>query len=301
MAIADRAVAEEPIVAVQVDLSEFTKSKLGELMVKAGTTLAAQEMGKDPEEAMEAVIQSIGFNPLEQDIKLNVAVMDLEDPMNGLQVNAQLKDSTGNLEGLLLAAPEYRAITYGDHTIHAADVDGQEVFVAFYNGASGKKHIAFAPSEATVRATLDGSNDSSASDTSLHDMADGQFLSVQLLSMPEEIADVPPIANIGNMVDSFSMGLREEGSNLVATVTLATENAEQATQIQQLAQGAIAMLGLFKEEIREELGDDVVAGNVIPVLDQISVTREDKAITIESKIPEALLIEFLREEADLPL
>lgn len=293
--------AKTPIVAVQVDVSEFAKSNLGKLLVKAGVSLAAEEMDKDPDEAMAAVVESIGFDPIEQEIKVSTSIVDLEDPINGLELDIQLKDSTGNLEGLLLAAPEYQATTHDGHTIHSASMDGQNVYAAFYTGASGKKHITLAGSEAVIKKTLGNVGSEPASQSNRHTMTKGEMLNVRLMSMPEEIADVPPIANIGKLVDEFAVTLREDENHLVTKVMLNATSEEQATQIQQLAQGAVAMLGLFKEEIRNELGDEVFANNVVPILNQIKVGREGTSVTIETRIPEALVIEFLREEADLPL
>lgn len=301
---ADEQVAEigaKPIVAVQVDLSEFAKSDLGKLLVKAGTNLAAKEMGKDPDEAMTAVMKSIGFNPLEQEIKLVATVADLEDPLEGLRLDIRLKDSTGNLEGLLLAAPEYRTSKHNDHTLHEATLDGQNLFVAFYTGASGRKHISVAGTKNVVTGVLDSLKGESTSDGTLQKMSKGQFVNVRLLSMPEGFADVPPLANIGQMVSECSLSLREETDDLVAKVTLATKDEEQSIQLQQLAQGMVAMIGLFKEEIRKELDDDAVASRVIPILDQIKVDREGIIVTVQTRVPESLVVDFLREEADLPL
>ena len=303
VASADEAVGRDaPVVSIQVDLSKFAKSSLGEALIQAGITLAAAEMDKDPKAAMDAVVKSLGFNPLEQEIKINASVMDLEDPLDGLRLDVQLKDSTGNLEGLLLAAPEYRKSSYGEHTIHAATVDGNDknVFAAFHTSDSGRKHITVAATEAVVKASLDRLEQEPAG-AGLHEMSEGQFVSVRLLSMPAELSQVPPIATIGKMVNECSIELSEEAESLVAKIRLVTTSEEQATQIQQLAQGAVAMVGLFKEEIRAELGDEVFASNVIPILDQIQVNREGNAVTVETRIPESLVIEFLREEADLPL
>jgi hypothetical protein len=112
---------------------------------------------------------------------------------------------------------------------------------------------------------------------------------------------MPPFAGIGRMVTDCSLSLREEENDLVVKINLATKSEDQATQLQQLAQGAVAMMGLFKEEIRRELKGDDVASRVIPVLDQIQVSRDESDVTIVTKIPESLIIEFLRKEADLPL
>lgn len=296
----------EPVVAVHLDLSNFAQSKLGKLLVKAGTTLAAEEMQKDPDEAMDALMKSIGFNPIEQEVKLRATVVDLENPIDGMRLDAMLKDSTGNLEGLLLAAPGYRSQEHGDHTIHSANLDGQEIFLAFLDSANGAKHVIAAKSQVIVTDAIDASNRGERMDETALTMPDGQFLRISVLELPEEVGDTPPLSGIASIVRHGSLSVSEEASRgneneLVAKITLATTNEEQSAQLQQLAQGAVAMIGIFKDEIRRELESDEVAQRVLPILDGIEVRRDGTKVHVVARMPEDLLIEFLREEADLPL
>jgi hypothetical protein len=74
---------KQPIAAVdrcgaqrQIGPCGNADSEVGKLLIKAGTALAAEEMEKDPDEAMQAVINSLGFNPFEQEAQLTATVFD---------------------------------------------------------------------------------------------------------------------------------------------------------------------------------------------------------------------------------
>ncbi|MEM9645305.1 MAG: hypothetical protein AAF989_09945 [Planctomycetota bacterium] len=286
--------------SVELDLGAFSDSQIGKQLIEAGTILAADEMDKDPEEAMEALVKSIGFDPFEQQARLTAVISDLEDPVDGLQLALRLKNTTGNLEGLLLAAPGYRSEKHGEHTIHAVSLDDEEVFIAFHVSSSGERRVLASGTKSGIAQSLDSVNGRSASDNTSWKMPAGQFMNVKILSLPNELLDETPLTTISQMVSGTSLSLGEESDDLVIRVTLVAADGEKATQIQQLAQGAVAMVGLFKDEIRDELDEEVSRG-VIPVLDQIRVERQDNVINIQTRIPQALVTQFLREEADLPL
>lgn len=297
----DEDAAAAPMVDVQVNLSTFAQSELGELLVEAGTKIAAKEMEQDTDKVMEAVTRSVGFNPLEQDIKIKATIADPEEPVEGLRLDFQLKDSTGNLEGLLLTAPDYRSTKHGDQTIHVATIDDQDVYIVFMEDGNGRKRISAAGSKDVVTSILDGGSNGSRTEAAFMEMPEGQILKVRLLSLPNEISEIPPLAGIAQTITESSLALREDGDDLVARITLEASTDEKATQLQQLVQGGVAMIGLFKDEIRREMDDDEVASNLLSVLDQIEVTRDGNQVSVLSKIPSSLVIDFLREEAELPL
>ncbi|MEO2015209.1 MAG: hypothetical protein ABGZ53_12640 [Fuerstiella sp.] len=290
-----------PVVAVQVDLSAFADSQVGKLLIKAGTALAAEELEKDPDEAIKAVIKSLGFDPFEQEAKLTVTVFDLEDPIEGLRLNIQLKDTTGNLEGFLLAAPGYRTTKHGTHTVHAVDLDGNKLFIAFADESSGKKRIIASGNQADVTASLDAMSQPSSQDSAGWKMPAGQFISVQLLSPPKELIEEVPFANIAHLLTESSLSLGEVDDDLVVRLTIGATEEAKAIQLQQLAQGAIAMVSLFEDEIRGEFDDEETVAAVLAVLDDISIERDGMTVSVETRIPQDLIIRFLREEAGLSL
>ncbi len=292
-------VETEGAVAISVDVARFASTKMGGLLIDAGTKLAAQQMEKDPDEAIEALVKSLGFDPLKEGIQVQAIVQDIEDPIAGLQVSLRLDNTTGNLEGLLLAAPEYSAIQEGGQTIHKVSLDDAPIFIAFTTDSGGKKHVFAAGNKQDVVHLIENV-DKGGPQVALN-VDEREFAVLEILSLPEDVAEEPPISNISQLVKQASLRLGESESDLVIRAELRTENEEQATQLQQLTQGVVAMVGLFKEEIRSELGDEETAKMVLPILEKIMVNREGKKISVEIAIPEQLVIQFLREEADLPL
>ncbi|MEM6472204.1 MAG: hypothetical protein AAF802_21760 [Planctomycetota bacterium] len=287
----------EPIVTVEIDLAAFHESDLGKSLIEAGAKLAAQQMEKDPEEAMSALIESLGFDPIKQELHVSLSVSDLDDPLEDMTVDVQLKDSTGNLEGLLLAAPGYEVAEVGGQKIHSVSMDGQPFHITFCDGANGKKHVIAAPSPEIVTAAAKAAASGSASDRA----GDGEMILVQLHQMPEEVAEVPPVANIAGMIMESNLAIKDVDDDLILSINLTADTEERAKQLQQLVQGAVAMVGLFKEEIQNELQGEEVASAMISVLDKINVDLQETKVSIIASIPESLIMTFLREEADLPL
>ncbi|MEO1617522.1 MAG: hypothetical protein AAFV88_16840 [Planctomycetota bacterium] len=289
-----------PLLKIDLDLDTLAESEIGKLLLEAGIKLTAQQMEKDPEKAMEALIESLGFDPMKQAIHLTATIDSLDDPIEGLSVNVRFKDSTGNLEGFLLAAPDYKSTTEGGHTVHVVTFEGEVIHIVFGDASSGEKHVIASSSKKYVMDELGELDSQSASDQTTK-VTDGKMLAIELLSIPEEIADQPPFANIANMMSSCDLSIHEEDENLVVQFSMTATDEQRATQMQQLVQGGVAMIGLFKDEIQKELEDEDVASSVIPVLNQIKVNRKKATVTIQSMIPETLIIDFLREEAGLPL
>ncbi len=286
----------EPAVSIQVDLDGFGKSKIGGLLIQAGTKIAAAEMDKDPDEAMSAVVEALGFDPLKQEARLAIDVLDIEDPLNGLTAVLSLKNSTGNLEGLLLAVPGYKSLSQEDRVIHSLSPDGRaSYFIAFDNNATGEKRIFAA---ASLEGLLEKLRTQSGG---LVALPKGQFANIQLLSPPTEMIEETPLAALVDLLQATSVSIGEEGNDLVIRISLTADDEEKANQLQQLAQGVIAMVSLFKEEISQELDDEETAKQMLSVIKQIKVQREGANVTVETRVPEQTIINFLREEAELPL
>ncbi|XZE54090.1 hypothetical protein SH139x_000038 [Planctomycetaceae bacterium SH139] len=281
---------------MQIDLKGFAKSKIGGLLIQAGTQLAAAEMDKDPNEAMSAVIEALGFDPLGQDARLAIDVLDIENPLNGLTAVLSLKNSTGNLEGLLLAVPGYKSLTHEDRVIHSLSPDGRaSYFIAFANSPTGEKQIVAAASLEDLLEKLRTQSGESVA------LPAGQFANIQLHSPPQEMIEETPLAALVDLLEATSVSIGEEGNHLVVRISLTANDEEKANQLQQLAQGVIAMVSLFKEEISQELDDEETAKQVLSVIKQIKIQREGANVTVETRVPEQTIINFLREEAELPL
>ncbi|MEM0927340.1 MAG: hypothetical protein AAGJ83_14945, partial [Planctomycetota bacterium] len=222
-AVADDHQSGHPILTVQLDFDAFNESKLGRSLIQAGTNLAAQQLEKDPEEAMTAVIESLGFDPMEQEIRIAAQVSSFDDPMDGLIIDVQMKDSTGNLEGLLLAAPGYQETKVGGQTFHSVSMDGETFFIAFCDGSNGKKRMIAGPSQSAITDCIDAIKTGSASDVD----SGGEMVLVQLHQMPEELSEVPPVANIAGMIRETSLSIAESDGQLITTISLTADSEER--------------------------------------------------------------------------
>ncbi|MEO1527764.1 MAG: hypothetical protein AAFX06_20230 [Planctomycetota bacterium] len=282
---------------VQIDIGEFVTSEIGEMLTQAGAGLMGEELGKDPDEAIAAVEKSLGFDPATQKLRAVLSIKDIENPLETMTVQAEFKDSTGNLEGLLLAAPEYESFKHGEHTIHSFSLDGQDAFVGFLTSRSGKKRVVMSVTKDDVANALD----EGAKGDLGWSIPEGQFVSVKLNSLPEEVNEVPPLATLSSLLDHIGLSIGEEDENLTLKLAFHATEEEKAMQLQQLAQGAVAMVSLFSEQIREELDDEETATNVLNAVERIVVQRADTTVEMELSIPMSIVIQFLREEADLPL
>ena len=292
----------ESAVTIQVDLAEFGKSKIGGLLIKAGSSLAAKELEQDPDQAIKSVHKSLGFDPIEQEIKLVVRVGNLHSPEEDVLAVAELKDTTGNLEGFLLAAPGYQSRKHNGHNVHHIDTGDQRVTVAFHTAPQGKKHVIASFSEDVVTRLLD-QIDSGASSQHLgaKTLPAGRFIDVDLSQVPTELLSDTPMQHISELLRNASLMIGEADDALTAQLLLEASSDEKATQLQQLAQGVVAMTALFKEPIRKELDQEENAEEIMEILDGLSVERKGEKVSIEVSVPEPMVIRFLKEEADLPL
>ncbi len=287
---------------VQVDLDTFRHTQLGKRLLSLTQQMAAEEIGGEGKEIMQKVEESLGFNPLEEMQTLTVIGSDFENPEEHLQLMLQLGETTGNLEGMMLALPGYESEEYHDITIHSAHDDDKRAFAAIHTGDDGNKRIVASTQRSHVIEMLDGLNGSRRGGKRRSVswvVPEGTFLQVQILEFPSEILDEDPPGNVIKMLRDVALTVGEDGDDYVAELTLTTSDEKRAEQIQQMVTGFKAMVGLFREQIEEEIGDD--AEQAMHMLDQIMIDRHDSTVVIQGGVPESLIIKFLQEEADLPL
>ena len=286
------------LATVQIDIGRFMKSEIGDTLVQAAAGLMAEELGKDSEEALKAVKESIGFDPIEQELRAYITISNLDEPLKGMKLQAEFKNSTGNLEGLLLAAPKYGSMKHEGTTVHSVAVDDEtSVFVAFPSAKSGKKRVIASNSKDAVTQTIDEGSTGELGWA----VPEGQFLSIKLGAMPEEINEVPPLAALSSLLDHVAISIGEVEESLSIQLELHASEEEKAAQLQQLAQGAVAMVSLFSEPIREELDDDETATSVLNAAEQMVVDREGTTVRVKLDLPMSIIMQFLKEEAGLPL
>ncbi len=294
-------VPEDAKFVVQVDVGAFGRTTLGGKLVALTKRLAEEELGTESGEIMQRIEETVGFNPLEEVQSLTVIGRSFEDAEEDLQVILRLRKTTGNLEGLMLALPNYTSEEEGDRTIHSFREGDMSAQAVIHTSQDGNKTILAATNRADVLDLLQSLDASTATfrkrKTISWVVPEGTFAQIQLLQFPEELMDHDQAGNIARLIKDAAITVGEQGGDLAASLILTTSDEKKAEQIQQLVTGLRAMVGLFKDEI----GDDQDAQMALSIAEKVSAHREGETVVIEASIPQALIIQFLKEEADLPL
>ena len=289
------AVPDDSKFVVQLDVDSFRATQLGKRLLKLTQEIAQKEIGKDGGDVMAQVEEALGFNPLEEIHQLTLIGSDYESPESSLRAILQMGKTTGNLEGLMLALPGYASHESGEVTIHSVKNDDMQAFAAIHSQSDGRKRIVAATSEDAVTDML--SEREGIQRQISWTVPAGTFIQVQLLEFPDEVFDNEQSSNIAKLLSDVSASVGENEDRYEITLKLTTVDDKRAEQIQQLVQGAKALVGLLENEI----GDDEDAQMLVSLLKQVTVEKDGHAVTVKGAIPEDLIIKFLREEADLPL
>lgn len=291
-------VPEDAKFLVQIDIGAFAETKLGSKILKLTQKMATEELGSDEAEFMQKIEETLGFNPLEEVQTLTVVGSDYEDPEEDLSVVLQMRKTTGNLEGMMLGLPGYESTEEGDLTIHSAKQDDMKAFAAIHEADDGNKRIVVATSKSNLMDLLSPNDAASRFQRQVSwTVPEGTFAQLQIIKFPEEMMDVDAARNVVKLLENVSLLIGEKGSNFTADLLLTTTSDKKAEQIQQLVQGLKAMVGLFEDEI----GDDEEAKMALELLKGVKIKRDGKSVSIAAKVPEEIILHFLREEADLPL
>ncbi len=281
---------------VQLDLGRFRDTEVGQRLITATQKMAQQELSSSASDVdfMAKMEETLGFNPLEEIKTITVLGGDYERPEKNMQVVVQMGRTSGNLEGLILAAPGYQSKTVGEMTIHSVqpDSNGPQIHAAIVDGSNGNKTLVAATSEADLRRLAESSPGSDGSS-----MPTGAFVHVQVMELPDQIPTDEPPGHIVKMIENVSLTIGSEDDSFVVVAALSVDDEQRAEQMLQLAQGAKAFVGMFEEEFE---GDEEMQ-MLLPLLDSLEVGRESTTVEIKAMVPEAMVIEFLRNEADLPL
>jgi|GEM_PF-3525378 len=302
---ADISPPKEAIFEVRLNVAAVQDTKVGSKLIRAVKRLAAEEIGDDldPEKAFESFEEALGFDPMEEVRSIRLFGNSFEDPEKGIQAVIEMKNTTGNVEGLLLALPGYDSSEHGKHAIHSvAPDDKHRAFGAIHE--TSPKHIVIATNKDRVEDMLDSLDDRRSSSPSDRERdrkssRDGASLvAVRLLQLPKQLEDMDgPPKTILKMVKQASLHIREYGEDLEVEVNVEADTEKHAEQIHQLAKGAAAMVSLASETEEDEEELQMVAR----VLETLETEHDGNSVNMSVKLPQELVLEFLREEADLPI
>ena len=288
---------------IRLDVAAIHDTEIGQKLIRAVQLMAAEEIGdeQDADKAFAAIEQALGFDPVEEIRSVTLYGTSFEDPEEGLQAVIEMKSTTGNIEGLLLALPGYDSSEHDDQVIHSvAPEEDLRIFGAIHDGRRSK-HIVVATSKDEVESMLDSLDDdrpSSPSDVGRgRDRNGSPLIAVRLLELPKlDDLEGPPEALL-KMVKAGSIDIRGYGEDLEIEINVESDTEKHAEQLFQLAQGAAAMVSLASDS--EE--DDEELKMVARVLETLDAEHDKTSVHLRVKLSQALVIEFLREEADLPL
>lgn len=288
-------IQEDAKFVAQLDLEAFGKTELGARLVDLTAKKAAEELGDGGENIVAQINEALGFDPLNEIRTITISGSDFDEP-DRVQAVIQMGKTTGNLEGLLLTLPGYDSKEVGEHTIHSASEGGMSGFGAIHTDRSRNNWVVASTHEESLMAMLDSIRKGTHEGFSVPANC---FAQVKLLEIPvEEFEDSPP-ANILKLLTDVSLTLSERDKSIAIDLKLTTAEEKKAEQIQQLVQGLAAMGSLVIENVDDIDDDD--AATALQLLQGIRVQRDGSNITVGVEVPEELIINVLREEADLPL
>ncbi|OHB67353.1 MAG: hypothetical protein A2V70_11500 [Planctomycetes bacterium RBG_13_63_9] len=218
-------------------------------------------LGFDP---LEGISRIVAYGPFPADARNDD---ELVQKMAANSVVAVwLKGTTGNLEGLALATPDYQSAEYNGATIHSGRLPDfpPRVYMAIDQPrhAQGKKLVVFALQEDQLKQVLDRLKEPvgttvSPSDNEAEDRVPGEIVTasvrldaatIRALQIPEQQSAV--VKMLQRL--TLSVGAQEDCVFVQATIEVVDE--QRAEQVRQLLQGAIAFVQLPIEELEEEEG-----------------------------------------------
>ncbi len=264
-----------PIWEVHLQLQKSFASPLGQ---KAMAMLESEK----PEEYQKFLkfAEAIGLDP-RTDIG-EVVVFGDGFTENDATVIANLGQSTGNLEGWILAAPGYRSEDLDSNTLlHSMNVEEKDAraWFALPKHASGNFVLVGSLNQSRTvdlaRQVLAGNP--SPVPNPLSGNALMSFVVNDLSAVPMEIDEDDPGAAIVRIIDRLALNVASDADNLNVALDLTTSSAGKARQISQLLTGLKALVQLAPM-------DEPEARKVAQVLDTMVVTHTEGQLSVQASL-----------------
>lgn len=282
------------------------RSKIGSMLLDLVKSEALKEIAEktakdghesDPEATFEKFTEMLGFDPFTEIQSLTISAGDYEHPENSLVATVHMKETTGNLEGLMLGLPGYESSEYRDHQVHSIAPDSEHrIYGAIVDGSEGKT-ILVSSDKTHIEGMIDGGvkERSSARRTHLKKLTSGDpLVSVQVLDIPMDKLGEGPHANIAKLLDGLALQVSEEDDELSVGVLLSTTKENQAEQIRQMAQGLIAMVE-FAQSAEPE---DKDLKKVKDLAREVTAKRDGSEVSVGIKVSTKKLMELIEEEIE---
>ncbi len=293
--------SDQPLWEVHFSLARACSSPLGSWLMQ-------KILDEEPDAAsnIENLVEAIGFDP--RTGVREVALFGNSFEPNDVTLIANLGNTTGNLEGWVLAAPGYRVKDLDAETLlhsfvvetaerrgpndavfgEAISISGKAIskeksrsrmWCALPKTGNGGHYVLVASFDQHEVVGLAEAIRGGASPMST--MQGDSILSVairDLSSAPLEIDEATPGAGILQVVQSFVFDLASSSDELTATAHLSAASPARARQVYQLINGLTAMLQLATNE-----GDEGAA-LLTNLLDPLTVNYREGDTNIEASL-----------------
>ena len=288
-------VPENSKFSIQIDLAAIKQTKLGAMLFSLAKKKAIEELGKKgrDEAGLAKLKEMLGMDPFEEIQTITLSSAEYENPENSMLAIVRLKKTAGNLEGLLLGMPEYESSEYKNHQIHSATPDKKmRVFGAIHGKDNQNRTIILTPNKSKIESVLDELDRNSGLDES-----EPSLVRLQLFEIPTDKIGRGPQANIAKLVKTFILEVEDANEDIGLTAKLTTETDKQAEQVQQMAQGVIAMVD-FAQTIDS---DDKDLKKIREMLVGLKATRDGTDVQVSLMLNAAKIAYAIAKELNLEL
>ncbi len=209
---------------------------------------------------------------------------------------------TGNLEGLLVAAPGYKASQdRAGNSLHHFDVEEIAGVVAFVPASSGRHYIVVGCDEGMTRKAIDAVSTRKASDTASSASTGGEDRLIDfhisnsaLKELTDSLAgqgdeyETAIIRNVLGLLDSIDVSVSAGDANaLKLTLALEAKNESAARQLEQLANAGKGALDMV---IQSEGANDKEVIQMKQLVDSVKLSTEGTTVTATASVSETTLM-----------
>ena len=287
---------------LQLNLQSLQDTEFGHWLfdvVRQKITEELSQQGKNGEgPSLEKINDILGFDPFEEVQQITLAADDYEHPERSMCAIVQMKETTGNLEGLMLALPDYQVDDYRNHRVHSALKDhghDMKVFAVIHDSHSHGKRLVISPNRSSVEMVIDQMDGRSRSRREGgRGLAGDAILNLQVVDIPAEMLDDGPPANIARILKQLTLQVRDAEDDLEVVISIAAQNAEQTEQLRQMTQGLLAVLELA----RSIETDDENLQTVMELVDGLESRQDGDAMEVALRVNSDKLIELIEKEMD---
>ena len=282
-------VAAEAKWLLHLDLDAFHTSQFG--------TLVLDEVKAEHQDQIDAFKELFGVD-LTQDITSLTAYGVDADEDNTVALFHGTFDRQ-KLTTLLKLNPNYSSMEYDNHTIHFWKEKESDDLQAGAFAANGV--ITICHTEEAIKTAIDvlsGKNKSLDADPDdpLYNLTQqtGSPIIIAATDSLSELTDDDNQAAVLKNSKMLAVLAAEDDGQLTLSIELVTENAEAATQIEQILRGVIAFASL-------ETNDKSDMGPLKALLQNLSLSRTDNQLNLNFSYPSADLFELLKSADDLDI